>query len=471
MSELAIPLGLRWPDGALLAEGVALAELAIRASGEAEVLTDQPTATLPGWSFDVLGPAAPRDFGDPKSVGWGVVVATADPDADATLATLAPLLAHRGAKDESILRYPGGDENDRADWIETAYLGLGDKRPRYLLLAGDPVQLPFELQATLASAGAAVGRVAFDEPAHLATYVAKVIAHEEVDAPYSTQSAIVWATDYGPNDATHYSAAYLAEPIAGAVDESADFTVTRYFRDEATKKALLDSMSARPGLVFTASHGMAASTDDGLAVQQRVNGAWCCARTPGMKDDEWLLEAADLPADSPVWEGSVVVQFACWGYGTPAESTFKQWTGQTTEVTAEQPFIAAIPKRLLANPHGPIGYVGHVDTAWLQGFDDPAHPIPEGLYSPRLEPMLTLVSRDLLDRSASGYGMGDLADKAATIASEVSNLMNRLRGMGKTIADLDSNARRKLADRMIRRNDAMWFLFFGDPGVRIRVGT
>lgn len=470
MTDLAIPLGLTWPSGAPIAPPVPFDELAHRVAVDAAALTDQPTEVLPTWTFDEFKPAAPVDQGDPASAGWNVVVAAGDPGADGFINALTPLIRHRGADVDAVLRYPGGDELDRANWIDEAYQGLKGGRPRYLLLAGDPTHLPFELQATLASAGASVGRVDFDSPEQLSAYVTKVIDHEKASDPPSKPEAIVFATDGGRADATYYSARFLAEPLAAEVEADPRFTVTRLTGAGATKAALVDSFGRSAGLVFTASHGMMARPADGPAVQTRVNGAWCCQQAPGAAVDDWLLTGEELPADDPVWPGAVVVQFACWGYGTPAMSTFDHWTGNKAQVTAEHPFVATIPKRLLANPHGPIGYVGHVDTAWLHGFDDPAHPVPEDLYNPRLEPMRTLVARALLQGTAASYGLADLGDRADSIASEVSNLTNRLRQRGQTIADLDTTGLAKLADRMIRRNDAMWFLFFGDPGVRVRVG-
>lgn len=201
-----------------------------------------------------------------------------------------------------------------------------------------------------------------------------------------------------------------------------------------------------------------------------MNGAWCCQHSYGMDTADWLLTADDLPATDPVWPDALVIQFACWGYGTPTMSTFSHWAGTSSEMVSAEPFVAAIPKRLLANPRGPLGYIGHVDTAWLHGFDDPGQPIPDGLYHPRLEPLLTLVERAFLLRTAAGFGLGDLSNKASAIASQITSFMNRLRRDGLSYADLDAAQRRDLADGMIRRNDAAWFMMFGDPGVRVVIG-
>lgn len=465
------PLGLVWPDGKPLCRPVDLDTLALQLGSDATRLSQTPTPQVPSFSFDEFPSAVPRDPGNPDDVGWAVVVADADPGADKFLARLAPLMAHRNTTIDKVLRFPGGSEQDRADWIDTTYLGQGRDRPGYLLLAGGPAHLPFELQASLAAAGAAVGRVDFDEPEHLDAYVAKVLAHEAADAELPPPRALIFATDAGSRDPTHYSARYLAEPIAAAIEATAGFGVERLIGGTATKPALLASMADPFGLVLTASHGMVVPVAEGSNRQREINGAWCCqAATRDAPVADWLVTAADL-GDGPIWPGSIVVQFACWGYGTPTLSTFEQWTGAKGRITAEAPFVAAVPKRLLANPQGPIGYVGHVDTAWLHGFADPAAPVPAEAYSPRLEPLLSLVRRALLDRTASGHGLEDLADRANTIASEVTNLLNNLQHNHSTLADMERDQLRKLADRMIRRNDAMWFLFFGDPGVRVRVGT
>ena len=50
------------------------------------------------------------------------------------------------------------------------------------------------------------------------------------------------------------------------------------------------------------------------------------------------------------------------------------WLQEPT-LNSERDFVAALPKRLLAHPRGPIAFVGHVDTAWFHGFDDPNNPL------------------------------------------------------------------------------------------------
>lgn len=469
MTDLAMPLGLSWPDGAPIVAPLTIAELARQVAPDTIALANAPVTGFEPWTFDEFAPATPLDAGDPMSVGWTAVVAAGDPDAGPLLTALQPLLDHRGVAATQVLRYPAGAPS-QSDWVSDVYLGM-NPRPRYVLLVGNPVQLPFELQSTLAASGAAVGRVDFDDVAGLSSYVKKVIDHEEAAGFSSRPEAMVFSPVGGIRDPTYYSDRYLATPLADFITSDGRFGVTRLSGAQATKPGLLDTMDQNFALVFTASHGLAAKHSDGIELQRRVNGAWCCQRAPGAPTEDWLFPGDELPTDGPVWPGSLVVQFACWGYGTPTMSTFEHWTSGQASVAAAEPFVAAIPKRLLVNPQGPLAFVGHVDTAWLQSFDDDKNPIPPGPYSPRIEPMKTLIDRPVLRGKATGYGLEDLADRANVIASELTNLTNDLQRDGRTIAELEPAERVTLVDRMIRRNDAMFFFLFGDPGVRIRVGT
>lgn len=471
MNDQGIPLGLLWPSGKPIMAPIDLVQLGTLISSDADRLADQPTNTLPGWTFDEFQPAAPKDPGDAKQSGWTVVIGVDDPNSARRLERVQPLMDHRGATASSVLRFPGGDEAARSDWIDESYLGLGDARPRYLLLLGDPIQLPFELQASLAATGASVGRLDFDTDEDLDRYIVKILAHESPTGRSSTPEAVVFAPNYGGTDATVFSSSYLVPPVEKSIKADGRYTVVGLSGEAATKAALQATFERHPALVFTASHGASVKAVQGQFEQERVNGAWCCARQPGEEMADWILTGGELPANEPVWSNALVVQFACWGYGTPATSTFQQWTGRGDLACAIAPFCGSIPKRLLANPEGPIGYVGHVDTAWLHGFADPRAVPPAGAYSQRVEPLLTLVHRAIADLTAAGYALGDLVACANAIASEVSNLTNRLRQRHQPLDSLGPTGLANLADQMIRRNDAMWFLFFGDPGVRVQVGT
>jgi hypothetical protein len=78
--------------------------------------------------------------------------------------------------------------------------------------------------------------------------------------------------------------------------------------------------------------------------------------------------------------------FACYGAGTPSGSQFRHWLerlrseGQFgADIDAvlaglpkpnDRPFIAALPQAVLANPNGPLAFMGHLDLAWTYGYQD-----------------------------------------------------------------------------------------------------
>jgi hypothetical protein len=467
-----LTLGCRYPDGSPLFESAdakqLLARLADATDGVARSLT-------PPWVLGEIKPAEQPRLDHPEEVGWSYVVAEDDPDRAAIIAALAPLGVHRKmAQPETPLVIPAGA--DAGDWIDEVYQGLGPKRPRYLLLAGDPARLPFSLQVALAAAGAIVGRVTFDGPnaiADLQAYAAKVVELENAP-PRPKNEAIVFATDGGSTDPTYFSHHYMATPIVAALQASVlGYDVTTLVEAGATKAALLGAMAAKhPAFVLTASHGAGQPTTAGLAKQRLANGAPGCAldgNAAGATGWDWLL-ADDLPA-GPLCPGGMVMQFACFSYGTSQQSGFSKWLGGNNAFDADSPFVAALPMRLLANPDGPVAFVGHVDVAVLHGFDDPANPIPIDQSHPRLEPFLAVVRQATVDLTPVGYALRDFHQRASVFSSEIVSTFDKLQNDGTDVKDLSDNLQLRLIDKVIRRNDAMNFLLLGDPAARIRVSS
>ncbi len=470
-------LGVTGPDATPVFEGIDEADFAgqVAASSRKTVASSADelrTAFEHPPVFGEIQPTRPVDQTNPREAGWTFLVAKDDPRRADWETALEPLAAHRGMHGDP-LTYPGGDP---VDWLDEEYLGRPDgTRPRYVLLAGDPERLPFRLQVHLAAVGAAVGRVDFDTPAELASYVEKVLRLETAADPVPGAEALLFATDGGPRDPTYYSRRYMAEPLRDQVAARPPFQPTLIAGNDASKDHLLTALTTtKPALVYTASHGYEVRHGPtSLAEQKRLNGAIACARRASLED--MLLTASDVPGDdTAVAEGSVFFQFACWGYGTPRRSTFDHWQlGGSGTATADEDFVAALPKRLLGHPRGPVAFVGHVDTAWLHGFDDPANPLPElgALYHPRLEPFRTALDEALLERRPAGYALSDLAYRTALLSVNLADFFDGLQARGRAVADITTAERRALADSFIRRNDAMFFLLLGDPAARARVGT
>jgi hypothetical protein len=407
--------------------------------------------------------ARSTDLNDPAAAGWTFLIHKDDPSRSALIERLKPLALHRGMRDPSRpLRFGGEEPDEWFDWMHHNYTSIrpGDL-PHYILLVGGPDQIPFRFQSLLAGC-AAVGRVAFDRLDDLSVYVDKVIELERRSAPVVRRDCVLFAPDGGVLDATHFSHRYMAKPLSGQVRDLG-FGIEQLLADDATKKRLLDRLiGSSPALVYTASHGMAASTSP-LDVQKRVNGGICCQHAPGDNIATWLFTADDVPADRPFLEGSVFFQFACYGYGTPAESDYGHWVGGDTFNSSED-FLSALPKRLLMHPRGPIAYIGHVDAAWLHGFADPDDPYILDEWQQRMAPFRYSIN-SLFTAVPVGRALLEMNRRYNVCNSLLTNTFDRLERGKLRIEDV----RQSLIQAFITRSDAQNYMLLGDPGAFLRI--
>jgi hypothetical protein len=464
--------GINYATGALLVEPMdeALFTERLRAALDrnADELRDEAARTSQATVFRGEVEAEPTiDLRDPRAAGWTFLVGADDPNRDDIVDVLRPLAEQRGmANPQSPLIFEGGD--DWFEWLLVNYSSLDmNQVPHYVLIVGGPDQVPFHFQAFLDTA-AAVGRLDLSLN-DLRAYVDKLIRLEKADDPVARQQAVFFAPDAGLRqdgtyDATYFSRRYLAMPLIDRV-MAQGFDVHPMLGEEAEKAALMEALSgATPALVFTASHGLGAP-DQPLDVQKHVNGAICCQRTgrEGSTAD-WLFMGDDVPADEPFLEGSVFFQFACFGYGTPAESDFMHWLGGV-EMNGQADFVAALPKRLLANPRGPVAFIGHVDTAWLHGFDDPDSPHLIEPYDMRIAPFAQALNK-LLRVEPVGRAMEDMNQRYTVTNAQLTGAWDRLqRGRIQATPEFWS----RVASTFITRSDAQNYLVFGDPAARLRI--
>jgi hypothetical protein len=118
-------------------------------------------------------------------------------------------------------------------------------------------------------------------------------------------------------------------------------------------------------------------------------------------------------------------RFACYGYGTPAEGDFAHWLGEP-ELNAEQDFVAALPVRLLAHPHGPVAYIGHVDTAFLHGFNDPDAPFLLERWHPRIDPFRRALE-SLLQTQPVGRALAAMGERYDVLNAVLTSVADRHR--------------------------------------------
>jgi hypothetical protein len=384
------------------------------------------------------------------------------------VAALAALAKHRGMADPaSPLLFENGEPEDWGTWLQDSYyaLALESKTvPRYILIVGGPDQVPFGFQSLLDSV-ANVGRVEFDSVDDLATYAGKLIRLEKLADPPVTREAVVFAPDGGPADPTYYSRKFMAEPLADLMSDEFKLTTTRILGDDATKSGLAAALgAAKPAIVYTASHGLGA-VGQPYEIQTRFNGAICCQTHGDLTLDD-LFSADDVPTDGKAFlEGSIFFQFACFGYGTPAVSEYAHWQTGNVEQNADHDFVAALPKRLLAHPKGPIAFIGHLDTAFLAGFDDEHSPELLDRWHNRMAPFVGAM-RSLLQVEPSGLAMQPMNERYSTLNALLTNTYDRIQ---RNSMQWTPDSQSRFLDSWLLRGDAQNYMIFGDPAVSLAI--
>jgi len=407
------------------------------------------------------------DAGDPRAAGWTFLVNESDPRLASITEILRPLAEHRGMPDPGRpLVYRGESQDEWFEWLHDEYYARtleGGRAPQYVLLVGDPQQIPFGFQSVLATV-ANVGRVDFDSTDHLSAYVAKLLRLETGPGPVVERDAVFFAPDAGGSDPTYFSRKYMAEPLAEHVRETLSVATRMIVGEAATKAALTSALRGRhPALVYTASHGLGALYES-CETQKQVNGAICCQSDDPPTPDS-LFGAEDVPLDEPFLEGAIFFQFACFGYGTPAESDYSHWISGLPEQYTDMDFVAALPKKLLSHPRGPIAYIGHLDTAFLHAFADAEAPHILERWHSRIAPFVTAVD-ELLAVQPSGLAMQDLGERYSICNALITSTYDReRRGRLKWTPELKA----QFLDRWITRGDAQNYMVFGDPAARLRM--
>jgi hypothetical protein len=465
-------LGLDFDGEALFpaVEGEQFTEmLAASMEANAEALETITRTTSRGTTYRGEVEREALDPGDPRRAGWTFLLNKHDARWDDLVQALAPLAARRGmANPQQPLVYNDEGPDEWFDWLQDNYYALkleGKTPPHYILIVGGPEQVPFRFQAVLSTV-ANVGRLDFDSLAELQQYVDKVIRLEKASAPAVKRAAVLFAPDAGAPDPTYYSREYMAKPLTEHIRDAIGMPAQACLGKEATKANLLQALQEQqPALVYTASHGLGALKYS-PEFQRKYNGAICCQHS-GKMTMEALFSADDVPMTAPFLEGAVFFQFACFGYGTPAESDYAHWLQGTPKQYGPADFTAALPKRLLAHPRGPIAYVGHLDTAFLHGFAEAEAPDILERWHNRVTPFVAAVD-ELLGVRPCGFAMRELASRYNVCNMVIANTYDRQK-RGKLI--WKPELRKKFLDTWITRSDAQNYMVLGDPAAHLRIPT
>lgn len=460
----------------------ALQLLLARADDHAPVLPDglslTPALAPPRSSSDNAGAEPSYDDVPALPDVWGVI-APAGAEGDRLLEIAAPLIKAREAamgRRAPIYRVPKPSGptsiSDAVEWRANQYddgSTLGMDRATAQLILGDFDQVPLAIQQAQ-SIDAAVGRICFPDDAGYAAYVAKALAAQ--GAAPRRPGRLVMHTAHDGSRALAMGLDGLSRPgealLRREIEEgklAVSEVVTYATPDWPAKDVLLDHAGAPdPGVLFTLSHGLGMPMGGWRSPEAQREGQGAMAFGVEAKlDAEEIAGRRFMP--SGLW-----MMFACFSAGTPDESVFEQWLGQILKqgqrppdlrrtLAQGAPFVARLPQRALANPEGPLGFIGHVDLAWTHSFHDEDD--PQRTYAGRFMRVLAA--------ALAGATFGAAFQLLAGFVRDADQELMGGYARGARGPEDGSAEAIKRALTWMRRQDLAGFILLGDPWARLSI--
>lgn len=426
-------------------------------------------ASTAGGHFGLM---AGIDATDLAETGWGVIFP--HDVSPALKEVLGELIAWRReqatSKDERLFRVFAGPDGYRPGETKSDFLtrhGVGPgpadpaKIPYYLLIVGDPEEIPFRFQSQL-DVQYAVGRIHFEDLEDFARYARSVVQVER-ERSASPRKVTFFGVQNTDDRATELSAQELIKPLGATFStDEPDWEVETVLGDQASKDALTDRLGgpSTPGLIFTASHGMGFPYGDSRQFPHQ--GALLCQDWPGPVawrqaiPEDFYFSADDLGREARLL-GLIAFHFACYGGGTPRQDEFAQQAFKVRSEIAPRSFLARLPQRMLSHPNGgALAVVGHVERAWGYSFAWGRAGRQLGVFESAL--------KQLLHGYPVGAALEFFNERYAEISTDLSVLLEDL-SYGKEADDLE------LAGLWTANNDARNYMILGDPAVRLVVSN
>ncbi len=413
------------------------------------------------------------DWTDLAEAGWGLVFRQGE--SAAVLSALEPLYQHRRAQvgNDSLVKkmeYVPGESWET--FLGRYGIGPGTKNPKkvpfYLLLVGSPEHIPFSIGYKL-DVEYAVGRLDFDRAEDYRAYVTAVIGYETAAAVPNARKAVFFGTRHQFDPPTELSAEHLVTPLADGLDgepgiaQEMGFQSQKLVDKEATREALSQVFAPAAGtspaaFLFTASHGMVWPLNKPVE-QRATQGALLCQDWPGfgkIAPGHYFSASDLLKLQNARLAGLISLHFACYSAGTPLDDRYLHKPRKKPPMIAPAPFIAALPKALLAHPNGgALAVIGHVERAWETS-------IATLEAGEQIGPFRTTIGY-ILNGKPVGYAVKDLNMRYASYSVNIADLLER-KSFGENIPD------QEMVSAWIKRNDAEGYIIVGDPAVRLRVG-
>jgi hypothetical protein len=463
--------GIDASTGFYLQPPLSIAEISSQARGEkveAEHLDDL-RARKTRETEDHYGVVEGVDPKDLSQTGWGVIFpVNHDP---AIRKALAPLLDLRrkqasSKKERRYREYIGVDAyrpgESKTDFLRRHGIGPGvadpEKAPYYMLLVGDPQSIPYRFQYQL-DVQYAVGRIAFSTAEEYGRYAQSVVA-AETGGLAVPRRAVFFGTANPDDGATMMSETDLVAPLAEfAAASQPNWRIEKSAPEEATKARLGNLLggAGTPALLFTASHGI--GFPNGHPLQFPAQGALLCQDWPGPSwkqtiPPHFYFAGEDVPSNARIL-GLIAFHFACFGAGTPQfdDYAFRRMPAEI----APKGFVAGLPQRLLAHPHGgALAVIGHVERAWGYSFkwSGAGHQIQS--------------FEGALKRLMEGYPVGFALEyfnaRYAELASDLASELEDIK-YGKRVSEYE------LAGMWTASIDARSYAVIGDPAVRLNLAA
>ncbi len=319
--------------------------------------------------------------------------------------------------------------------------------PYYLLLAGSPAELPWDLQFQLNHA-CFTGRLDLDETG-LGNYVDAALSAWAA-ATVDSSSPLMWSVQHDAGDITWLMRQSVAERALAAwrTDDQIGERAVALRAADATCAGLATALAERrPGVVVTTSHGMTGPDPDLAGKLGRL-----------VDTGHDLLDPARLTAD---WSPGGVVWYAlaCCSAGGSGRNQFDgllqpgtRAAESVSRVAALGPVTAELPRALLGAPAPARAFIGHVEPA----FDWTLRRADTGLVT--TTSLITALYDEFFQARPApvGYAFRDYFRQSATLRSRWSSARQ-------TPGDEDSPATALLC--ALAGIDRQCTVILGDPAV------
>jgi hypothetical protein len=404
-------------------------------------------------------------------VGWGLIAAEtpgasqsdliANADLPQCLRDLlkdrddAPVFRYRATWEHRFRLLRNWRDDKNVDTNSSPFGTAPGSLPSFLMIWGNPEQVPWALQYQLGASGRRyVGRLPL-EGVELDNYV-KALRSDWVGNNCDVHSPLIWATDYPnivPPDITPLMRAAVAEPLYQ--DFKKDVDLKPQFlagTGQASHAGLTGALKAnRPGLIVTTSHGYTGPSND--TAQMKLDIGLLVDQQRTLMDVEDLLK--DWKPDGAIW-----YSHACCSAGSDSLSTFHGLLDPAsaidktlTRVASLGARVSRLAVRLLGSDKPARAFIGHVEPTFSWTLEQPE---TKQLLTTSL---ITALYNEMFLGSPCGYALGGWYARYASYSTAYQNYQSEYDGSSPIQAQM-------LYQRLVAQ-DIQSLVVLGDPTVAL----